>query len=61
MSNKKIGIFRGREISEMDREELLAFAAWAALRIEGLEAIESSTMESRLDLETRRALTARVV
>ena len=33
----KIGIFKGKAISEMTREELLDFAAWAGKRIVELE------------------------
>ncbi len=49
----KIGLFKGKEISEMTRDELLVFATWASKRIEELQAIEQSTEDFRLDREMK--------
>lgn len=46
-----IGIWCGENISEMSRERLLEFAAWAAKRIEGLQKIEQETQEYRIEKE----------
>lgn len=48
-----IGVFRGRPISDMSREELLVFAAWAVGRIINLEKLTDKHLE--LDLK-REAL-----
>lgn len=45
---KKIGLFKGKEISEMNRVELLDFACWASKRIEELE--RSADKHINLDL-----------
>lgn len=45
---KKIGLFKGKEISEMNRVELLDFARWASKRIEELE--RSADKHINLDL-----------
>jgi hypothetical protein len=46
----KIGIFRGKPISGMTREELLEFAAWAGQRIYELEKMA----DKHLDLDLNR-------
>ena len=46
---EKIGIFRGKPISEMDRDELLYFAEWASKRIDILEKLADKHLD--LDLE----------
>jgi len=56
---EKIGTFRGKEISQMNREELLEFAAWAAKRIEGLEKIAENHMELDLQRELLGLLVAK--
>lgn len=47
----KIGIFRGVEISKMNKEQLLDFASWAGKRIEHLERLESETPHFRIKKE----------
>jgi len=47
----KIGLFRGKEIAEMSREELLEFAKFVANRIQYLEKIEMETEDYRLKKE----------
>lgn len=49
MKFDKIGLYRGKPISEMNREELLNFALWAVQRIEGLEKIEKDTQDYRIE------------
>ena len=50
----KIGMFKGKPISEMTREELLEFAAWTGGEINRLTKIEKDTQEYRLDNEVRK-------
>lgn len=33
----KIGLFMGKEIADMNREELLQFAIWSSKQIQGLQ------------------------
>ncbi len=49
----KIGMYKGKNISDMTREELLDFAKWCAGRIQTLERIESETQDFRLNKEIR--------
>ena len=44
-----IGKFKGKEITEMDRDDLLDFAKWASVRIQHLEKLAERHMD--LDLE----------
>jgi hypothetical protein len=53
----KIGIFKGKPISTMTRDELLDFATWAGKRIQGLEKIEQETQDYRIDKEITNSLT----
>lgn len=48
----KIGTFRGKAISKMDRLELLEFATWATTRIQFLEEIADRHQELDLLKET---------
>ncbi len=47
----KIGIFKGRGISEMTREELLEFAEWAAKEIVFLQKIAEESLDLRIKKE----------
>lgn len=47
----KIGIFKGKNISEMTREELLDFASWAGKKIAELETVNTATKDHRLHKE----------
>ena len=49
-----IGMFLGKPISQMTREELLEFAAWTGGEINRLTKIEKDTQEYRLDNEVRK-------
>lgn len=48
-----IGMWCGENISEMSKERLLEFSAWAAREIECLEKIVQETKEYRLNKEVR--------
>jgi len=47
----KIGIYRGKEISEMSRDELLEFAIWSSKQIEKYMVMEMDTQDFRLNKE----------
>lgn len=47
----KIGIFRGKPISEMSREDLLTFASWAGKRIAELETLADKHQDLDLNRE----------
>jgi hypothetical protein len=47
----KIGLYKGKEISEMTRDELLDFATWAGKEICRLQGIESVTEDYRIKKE----------
>ena len=46
-----IGMYKGKEISTMTREQLLEFADFAATEIQMLQSIVNQTEESRLRRE----------
>lgn len=46
-----LGLFRGKEIADMDREELLEFARWAVGRLQELQIIEQETQDYRINKE----------
>lgn len=50
---EKIGMYKGKFISQMNREELLDFAEWSAHEIERLQAVERDTQEIRLEKEIK--------
>lgn len=50
----KIGTYRGKEVADMDRGELLEFAKWASKRIEELEVIERDTQNFRIEQQINR-------
>jgi len=50
---EELGMFMGKQISEMTRDELLYFAKWAAHRIQELETIASETEDYRLSREIK--------
>ena len=56
VTEKKIGLFRGQEISDMSMNELRDFARWASQEIQRLTTIETVTLDVRLDLETKKTL-----
>ena len=49
--NDKIGIYRGKPISQMSREELLDLAEWAGKEIWAYEQLKEETLEYRIDKE----------
>lgn len=51
MKFDEIGMFKGKFISEMTREELLDFARWAAPTLERLMKIERETADLRIGKE----------
>jgi hypothetical protein len=53
-----IGIYRGKNISEMTREELLDFARFAGKEIQRLQKISDETLDFRLNKEVREGLSA---
>lgn len=53
MTFDKIGMWMGENISEMNRDRILEFAAWAGKRIEKLEGIERETADFRIDKEIK--------
>lgn len=48
-----IGMFMGKNISQMSREELLEFATWASKKIQELEVVERATRDYRIDKEVK--------
>lgn len=52
----RIGIFKGKPISEMTRDELLDFAEWAGKEISRLIKIEGETEDFRLCKEAKDLL-----
>ena len=53
---EKIGIFRGKAISQMSGDELLDFAVWAAKRIEHLANLAEKHADLDLEMEVLQTL-----
>lgn len=51
MKFDKIGIFKGRPISEMTREDLLDFASWAGKELTRYGIMEKETQDYRIKKE----------
>ena len=48
-----IGVFMGKQISQMTRHELLEFARWAGKEIVRFQGIERATQDYRIDQEIK--------
>ncbi len=55
----EIGVFRGKPISSMTRDELIGFARWVALELGRLSKVARDTQEFRLEKEIIEKLNPR--